>query len=268
MPALDGPEMTRVFRFMTSHLPKTPPKKAPSTARPQAALIFLHGSGDSGTGIREWLHHASGGAFQERLRAGGVQLICPSASARPYTLKGGDLLTVWFDRERMAYDAPEDADGLKCSVEQIDGEIDKLVADGTPIQRIAVAGLSMGGCLAMHVGLASGRHAGQLGAVASLSAFLSQGSALEAAVASRAAQGLDPSAGPPIFMAHGDADKLVPISWAQATRSRLEAAGLQVPPEVVVCSGLGHDMCEPELQQLVDFVLKCVGSNGVAQGGA
>lgn len=32
MPVLDGPEMTRVFRFMTRHLPKTPPKKAAAKA--------------------------------------------------------------------------------------------------------------------------------------------------------------------------------------------------------------------------------------------
>lgn len=230
----------------------------------QAALIFLHGSGDSGPGIRQWLSHASGGAFEDNLRAAGVQLFCPSAPARPYTLAGGNPQTVWFDRKTMAYEVPEDVDGVKISVEQIDSQVDELLTSGIPLERIAVAGMSMGGCLALHVGLGVGRHACKLGAVACLSAFLPKDSALDTVASARAVSGFEagdtvPVGGPPLFMAHGAVDQMVSPSWAQATRTRLEAIGLQTPADVVVFEGLGHDMCRSELLQLANFIIKHVG---------
>lgn len=243
----------------------------------QAALIFLHGSGDSGTGIREWLEEASGGAFHEQLRAANVTTVLPSAPRVFYTLAGGPL-TVWFDRQGMAYEAPEDMSGMARSVEQVDAEIDALLAAGIPLRRIGVVGFSMGGCLALHVAYGAGRHAGKLGCSASLSSFLAQDSGLDAIARSRKAavsqatgcfhgicgclSGVCGSPAErrrvptPLFMAHGAADSKVSPKWHQATRDRLEAAGVAAPAEVVLFPGLDHDMCSEELQQLVQFVIR------------
>lgn len=38
---------------------------------------------------------------------------------------------------------------------------DKLVEEGIPLSKIGVAGMSMGACLALHVGYGMGRHAGR-----------------------------------------------------------------------------------------------------------
>merc|ERR1719265_2395966 len=107
---------------------------------------------------------------------------------------------VWFDRVAMAYEAPEDKEGVARSVEQVDAEIDKLVAAGIPLNRIGVGGMSMGGCLALHVAYGSGRHAGALGMVASFSTFLAQDSGLDAAACRFQA---DAVSAPPLLMSHG-----------------------------------------------------------------
>merc|ERR1719412_1827864 len=153
----------------------------------------------------------------------------------------------------MAYEAPEDKDGMARSVAQVDAEIDRLIAAGVPVERIGVAGMSMGGCLALHVAYGSGRHAGQLGAAASLSTFLPLDSRLSVDAEQRFQEAGAKSA-TPLFMAHGASDPMVAPGWAQKTRDRLEAVGVTAPSEVVMFPDLPHDMCSDELRQLADFL--------------
>merc|ERR1740129_699857 len=165
---------------------------------PRGALIVLCGSGDTGDGIRDWLHAESDGNFEKQLQAVGIEhFVYPNPPVVPYTLAGGRLQGVWFDRKAMAYEAPEDISGIVCSVEQVDAQIDKLVAKGIPPGRIGIVGNSMGGCLSLHVAYGSGRYSGQLGAVACERSFLAEDSVLDEAAAARfKASGAKPS--PPL----------------------------------------------------------------------
>mmetsp|Transcript_52301 Transcript_52301/g.124783 ORF Transcript_52301/g.124783 Transcript_52301/m.124783 type:complete len:229 (+) Transcript_52301:108-794(+) len=215
----------------------------------KAGLVFLHGSGDSGEGIEMWLTQASSGKFNTFLAEGGVVAVYPNAPVVPYSLMGGQPLAVWFDRIGMKYEAPEDQAGITRSVSQVDAEIDRLVALGIPENRIAVAGFSMGGCLALHVGYGAGKYSGKLGAVACMSSFLPEDSLLDKGIAKSESL-------PPLFMAHGAADPMIRLEWAKSTRGRLEAAGVPVPTEVLVFQGLMHSMCESELDQLGEFLAK------------
>lgn len=226
----------------------------------KAALIWLHGSGDSGEGVEEWLRHTSGGAFQRRMQEKDIAIVYPSAPAIKYTLNGGFPQTVWFDRVTMDYGAPEDKAGMARSVAQIDGEIDKLVAAGIPLNRIGVGGMSMGGCLALHVVYGSGKHAGALAMAASFSTFLAEDSALDAEAAARfKADSGDSEKPPPLLMSHGDSDRMVYPAWAKASRDRLEVSGVPAPAEVKMWPGMGHDMCREELDELATFVINNLG---------
>jgi len=109
----------------------------------------------------------------------------PDAPEVPYTLCEGLPQTVWFDRKANSLDDPEDVAGVERSVAQIDEEIDQICADGIPVNRICVCGMSMGGALALHVAYGSGRHAGRLGAAGCLSGFLPADSGLDAIAAAR-----------------------------------------------------------------------------------
>eukprot|EP00928_Gymnodinium_smaydae_P071997 TRINITY_DN55449_c0_g1_i1.p1 TRINITY_DN55449_c0_g1~~TRINITY_DN55449_c0_g1_i1.p1 ORF type:complete len:229 (-),score=44.03 TRINITY_DN55449_c0_g1_i1:132-818(-) len=219
-----------------------------------SAIILLHGSGDSGDGIREWTAHASKQDMPRRLQAAGVRIVAPDAPAIPYTLIGGSPQSVWFDRTAMAYSAPEDGQGIARSLEQVDAEIDKLVSSGIQLDRIGVVGMSMGGCLALHVAYGAGRHAGKLAFAASLSTFLPEDSQLDG-IAAKRFKSADASPAPPLFMAHGTSDGMINIAWAEKTLGRLEAAGVPIPSKLLRFEGLGHDMCQDELAQLTNFIL-------------
>ena len=54
---------------------------------------------------------------------------------------------VRFDCGELSYDTAEDLSGIACSMEQVDAEIDKIVASGIPPERIGVGGISSGGCI-------------------------------------------------------------------------------------------------------------------------
>lgn len=217
------------------------------------AIIFLHGSGDSGEGLRDWLDSTTSGAFRRRLEAAKIAAVFPSAPETYYTL-AKTAMPVWFDRQAMAYEAPEDAAGVARSVAQVDAEVEKLVAGGVPLQRIGVAGLSMGGCVALHVAYGAGRHAGRLGAAACLSSFLAEGSGLDATARARG------RCSGPLLMAHGGSDPMVSPKWAHATRERLASAGVPAPAEVVIFPTLGHSMCEEELELLASFLVRHLAS--------
>ena len=82
-------------------------------------MIFLHGSGDTGPGVREWLESASAGKFCRRLAELGLGPgVFPTAPARPYTLAGGTPSRVWFDREELFPSSRQDRAGVLQSLQQ------------------------------------------------------------------------------------------------------------------------------------------------------
>lgn len=86
-------------------------------------MIFLHGSGDTGRGVREWLSSASGGKFEQALADLGLgPVVYPTAPERRYTLAGGAPSTVWFDRERLHPGSRQDRAGIQRSLRQVRGE--------------------------------------------------------------------------------------------------------------------------------------------------
>lgn len=88
--------------------------------RHRGAVVFLHGSGDTGEGVRQWLEAASRGEF-ERVLGGelGLKVVFPTAPARTYTLAGGTPSTVWFDRDRLSPSSPQDRAGVLRSLRQV-----------------------------------------------------------------------------------------------------------------------------------------------------
>lgn len=67
---------------------------AADSNQPSACVIFLHGSGGCG---EEWAEAMAG--VQQQLPW--VEFIFPTARARPYTLFGGEIANVWFDRNEL-----------------------------------------------------------------------------------------------------------------------------------------------------------------------
>mmetsp|Transcript_17047 Transcript_17047/g.25755 ORF Transcript_17047/g.25755 Transcript_17047/m.25755 type:complete len:231 (-) Transcript_17047:172-864(-) len=221
-----------------------------------AGLILLHGSGDQGEGLQAWLKQVSGKQWERTLK---IKVVYPDAPLTPYTMAGGEDCRVWFDRQALSYSAPEDEDGVRRSVEQVDQEIDKMVQEGIPLRRIGVGGFSMGGCLAMHVVYGCGRYSGELGLCASMSTFLPARSCLDDianAIFVEGQGGQPPMKAPPIFMAHGTEDRMINVAWAEDTRRRLEECNIPVPEVLPLYDGMAHELSPDEVGKLAKFVGK------------
>lgn len=86
----------------------------------RGAVVFLHGSGDTGPGVREWLESASGGKFRQRIAELGLgTAVFPTAPVRRYTLAGGMPSTVWFDREDLSPSSLQDRAGVFQSLQLV-----------------------------------------------------------------------------------------------------------------------------------------------------
>jgi len=226
----------------------------------RGAVIFLHGSGDSGPGLKQWVGHVRPD-FLSALERARIKVVFPSAPARPYSMMGGAAVAVWFDRWALGPDAAEDPAGLASTTAVLRAAVAALQREGVPPGRIVLGGFSMGGGTALYCGLAAplaeaeapapgsgegeegagsgadegeskGKGSGvgvELGGVFSLSSWVTSASALWPALEAASPApppkggGCDSGRLPPVFMAHGEKDGMIDPRWGAATAARLAA---------------------------------------------
>ncbi|CAM9583733.1 unnamed protein product [Discosporangium mesarthrocarpum] len=214
---------------------------------PRGAVVFLHGSGGTGQGIREWLHAASMGRFECRLSELGLKLVCPTSPLRSYTLAGGASSRVWFDRTELSPSAKQDKAGVRRSMQQVKEELRRLEEDGVPRSGIFVGGFSMGGGLALEF-LGDKECGGRLAGIFSHSGFLNEDSNVFASL---------PMA-TPVYISHGAADGMVMPEWGYLTSERLRNRGFTTSH--VEHPGLEHELGKGQIEALLDWI------EGVSEG--
>ena len=152
---------------------------------PSFAVIWLHGLGADG-------HDFEPIVPELRLRDA-VRFVFPHAPVRPVTINGGMAMRAWYDILGFDRNAKEDAAGIRASAAAVTELIDREIDRGIPAERIALAGFSQGGAIALHAALREPR---ALAGVLALSTYLP----LAASLASERSAA---NAAIPIFMAHG-----------------------------------------------------------------
>lgn len=198
-------------------------------------VLFLHGSGDSGPGVVEWLRSTG------LLLPPGTALLLPSAPPRPYSLLAGQRSHVWHDRRELAMEAWEDQEGLGAMGAQLAALVEAAAgAAGLPRARVALGGFSQGGHMALHAVYGQGL---EVGACFALSSFLCSSTSVTERLRSSST---------PLLLSTGTADGLVEEGWVGSTASRLAAAGVEVEHRVV--KGLGHDMARAQLEGLMAWL--------------
>lgn len=230
---------------------------------PKAVVIFCHGSGDTGPGARAYVEAVAPPGSLRALADAGISISYPSAAPRPYRLAGGQISSVWFDRRGgMSPRNPEDTESVEPSAASLFGLIEDLIRDGTPSERIALGGFSMGGGIALQT---AARMTRRLGAVFALSSYLCEDSqvweGLERNGCVLGADGKGQESGntstllsTPVFMSHGEEDNFVLPAWGKQTAERLRKGGVDVRSFVQV-PGAGHEMIGDELLHLFNFLL-------------
>uniref|UniRef100_A0A2K6FWR8 Acyl-protein thioesterase 1 n=1 Tax=Propithecus coquereli TaxID=379532 RepID=A0A2K6FWR8_PROCO len=111
------------------------PAVVPAARKATAAVIFLHGLGDTGHG---WAEAFAG------IRSSHIKYICPHAPVRPVTLNMNMAMPTWFDIIGLSPDSQEDEPGIKHAAECIKALIDQEVKNGIPSNRIILGGFSQG----------------------------------------------------------------------------------------------------------------------------
>ncbi|XP_071381840.1 acyl-protein thioesterase 1 isoform X4 [Centroberyx affinis] len=109
------------------------PAIVPAARKATAAVIFLHGLGDTGHG---WAEAFAG------IRIPHVKYICPHAPTMPVSLNMRMSMPSWFDIYGLSPDANEDESGIKRASENLKALIDQEVKNGIPSHRIMLGGFS------------------------------------------------------------------------------------------------------------------------------
>lgn len=164
-----------------------------------------------------------------------VRFVFPNAPVRPVTINAGMQMRAWYDIDpRAPLSGTED---IRASAAAIERLLNREVSRGVPTRRIVLAGFSQGGVIALHLGL---RHPERLAGIMALSTYVHDHEHLgeEVSLASVDA---------PIFMAHGEADPMIPIARAMTSREALLKLGYQVEWHDYA---MGHQVCPEEIDDI------------------
>jgi phospholipase/carboxylesterase len=128
--------------------------------KPTFTIIWMHGLGADG--------HDFEPLVPELLDDGmpSLRFLFPHAPVRPVTLNNGYPMRAWYDIIGIDRRSAEDFAGLQSSAEAIGALIKRENGEGIPAARIAIAGFSQGGAMALHVAT---RHPDTLAGVIALS---------------------------------------------------------------------------------------------------
>jgi len=198
---------------------------------PTFSIIWMHGLGADG--------HDFEPLVPELLEDGmpTLRFVFPHAPVRPVTINNGYQMRAWYDIIGIDRRSAEDFAGIVASAESIGDLIKAENQRGVPSSRIAIAGFSQGGAMALHIGT---RHPEKLAGVIALSCYLPRSSEL---ATSRTAA----NQATPIFMAHGTQDPVVPFPLGEESRRLLERSGYAVEWHAYP---MPHSLCEPEVADL------------------
>lgn len=191
-------------------------KTVNATGRHTASVIFLHGSGDTGSGVLEWVRFVLG----RNLEYPHIKVIYPTAPLQKYTPMDGEMSHVWFDRKSINIAASEHKRSMSQCYDLINELIEKEVSSGIPLNRIIVGGFSMGGALALHTGY---HLKPEIAGVFAHSAFLNRESVVYESLQNRS----DETPLPELRMFHGERDTLVPKVWGEETFKNLQNLGVK-----------------------------------------
>jgi len=207
--------------------------------KPSFSIIWMHGLGADGHDFEPLVPE-----LVER-DSPSLRFIFPHAPVRPVTLNNGYRMRAWYDIVGIDRRSAEDFDGIQASANAIGALVKRENDAGIPSSRIAIAGFSQGGAMALQVAT---RHETAFAGVIALSCYLplARQFATERANANLAT---------PIFMAHGLQDPVVPFQLGDESRRVLEGTGYKVEWHAYA---MPHSLCPDEVDDLRAFLKRIV----------
>ena len=179
---------------------------------PTGTIIWMHGLGADG--------HDFEPIVPELVRPGerALRFVFPNAPVRPVTLNRGYPMRAWYDIVGLERGMKQDEPGIRASHAEVEVLIRRENERGIATDRIALAGFSQGGAMALFSGT---RYPEKLAGIMGLSCYM----LLES---NFAAERVPANQATPIFLAHGSQDPVVSPTLGEQTRRLLEASGYAV----------------------------------------
>jgi phospholipase/carboxylesterase len=205
--------------------------------KPDAAVIWLHGLGADG--------HDFEPIVPELVQRGEKRwrFVFPNAPIRPVTLNGGMPMRAWYDILGLDRKMTEDAAGFKDTDTAVRELIVKEITRGIPATRIVLAGFSQGGAVSLYT---VPRLKETLAGVMALSCYLPR-------EVTFAAERVGANDATPIFMAHGQADPMIPIMLGMKSRDFLVQHGYKVEWHDYP---MAHSVCPQEIADIRKFLFR------------
>ena len=198
---------------------------------PSGTVIWLHGLGADG--------HDFEPIVPELNLDVPIRFVFPHAPKRPVTINGGMEMRAWYDIDPGS--PLSGTDEIRMSAAAVQDLVDAENNKGIPTDRIVLAGFSQGGVVALHLGL---RTESRFAGLMALSTYVHDHENVGTEVSFV-------SIDTPIFMAHGIADPMIPITRAVTSRDALTALNYQVDWREY---GMGHHVCPEELVDIKGFL--------------
>jgi phospholipase/carboxylesterase len=208
-----------------------------TAANPNAAVIWLHGLGADGHDFEPIVPEI----VRPRERA--WRFVFPHAPVRPVSINGGMPMRAWYDLKGVDRRAAEDAAGFR----DTDARVRQLIANqgerGIPANRVVLAGFSQGGAVSLYT---VPRFPQKLAGVLALSCYLPM-------MGSFGADRLPANDATPIFMGHGQADNVLPMSLGTQSRDFLKSQGYAVEWHDYP---MAHSVCAAEIANIREFLFR------------
>ncbi|ETK93605.1 hypothetical protein L915_03242 [Phytophthora nicotianae] len=209
-----------------------------SPEKPTAAVVFLHGLGDTGHGWSDAMAMLAKGLPH-------VKFVLPTAASMPVTLNMGMRMPAWYDIKSLARVNGDNADGIDASRDRIMEIIEKEVAAGIPLSRIVLGGFSQGAALSLFSGYQTKT---VLGGIIAMSGYLPRYASFQFA---------PETVDVPLLMCHGEQDPVVRFDYGKMSKEKLETAGVK-NIEFHSYPDMEHGACMEELDDVTKWLQRVI----------
>jgi phospholipase/carboxylesterase len=165
-----------------------------------------------------------------------IRFVFPHAPRRPVSINRGMVMRAWYDFNVVDASAGfyEDSATLQESQRAIEALIAREGERGVAPDNIVLAGFSQGGAIALQTGL---RYPKKIAGIMALSCYVPL-------LPTLAAEAHSANFSTPIFMAHGRADNVIPITFAAESKRQLLDSGYSVEWHEYP---MAHSVCREEI---------------------
>ena len=197
----------------------------------RSVLVFVHGYGADGADLL-------GIADQLSPHLPDTVFLAPNA---PEACAANPMGFQWFPIPWIDGASEKQAEAsMRQSAEDLNAFLDsRLASEGVEPSHLALFGFSQGTMMSLHV---APRRAEPIAAIVGFSGWLLQPESLEEQAVSK----------PPVLLAHGDQDDLVPVQSLDQASQALSGAGFDVHTHVM--SGTGHGIAPDGLGVALAFL--------------